>query len=152
MRKSLIALLALILTITLQAEKKDKYADWKTGKAANIKSQDMQSDAYVSQNSRDMTGYGAVGGGAASGGVGGSFSSAPAHFIRYSVQFETDENVYLLTLSREVSLRQPDIRNDSEYKFKQQGPKTLEVIDSAGKKFGFTIEKVVKKDKLPKAQ
>lgn len=146
MRKSLILMLALLFTVSIQAEKKDKYADWKSGKVANIKSQDMQSDQYVSQNSRDMTGYGAVGGGVGSGGAGGSFSNAPAHFVLYNLSFESDENVYFLTLSREVSLRQPDIRAESEYKFKQQGPKTLELIDSAGKKFGFTIVKVLKKD------
>lgn len=152
MRKSLIAVLALILALSLQAEKKDKYADWKTGKAAAIKTQDMQSDAYVSQNARDMTGYGAVGGGAASGGVGGSFSSAPAHFIRYNLEFETEEFVYLLSLSREVSLRQPDIRAGNDYRFKLQGPKIVEVIDTAGKKFGFTIVKSMKKNGVPPAQ
>lgn len=147
MRKLLLILLALSVTLSIAAEKKDKYKDWKTGKVAAIKTQDMQSSSYTNPNGRDMTGNGAILPGASNAGsAGGSFSSAPAHFIVYNVGFETDEASYYLTLSREVTLRQPDLRAESEYKFKQQGPKFVDLVDNTGRKFEFTIVKMVKKE------
>jgi hypothetical protein len=147
MRKFLLILFALAVTVSISAEKKDKFKDWKTGKVAVIKTQDMQSSSYSNPNGKDMTGNGAILPGASNAGsAGGSFSSAPAHFIVYNVGFETEEASYFLTLSREVTLRQPELKAESEYKFKQQGPKFVEIVDNTGRKFEFTIVRMAKKE------
>ncbi len=147
MRKVLLILIALAVTLSAFAkEKKDKYKDWKTGTVAVIKTQDMQSSSYSNPAGQDMTGHGAILPGASNAGSsGGSFSSAPAHFILYNVGFETDEASYFLTLSREVSLRQPELKAEGQYKYRQQGPKFVELVDNTGRKFEFTIVRMEKK-------
>lgn len=152
MRKLLLVLIALAITVSISAEKKDKYKDWKTGKVAAIKTQDMQSSSYSNPAGQDMTGHGAILPGASNAGsAGGSFSSAPAHFILYNVDFQTEDASYFLRISREITLRQPDLKAEGEYKFKQQGPKFVEIVDSTGRKFEFSIVKMVKKEPTPPA-
>ncbi len=144
MKKLALLSLLLLLCLPLLAQKKEKDKDWKTGKIVEVKVQDMQAENYKNPNSIDKTGQGAVDAGS-TGVSGGSFTSAPAHFVTYNLLFETDDEFFYLRLSREVSFKQPDLKIGSIVKYKRQGPKSMEVYDSLDRKYEYQIIKHDKK-------
>jgi hypothetical protein len=70
--------------------------------------------------------------------TGGSFSSAPTHFIIYNILLDTGEETIIAKLSREATARPPDLKA-GEIQWKRSGPKFIEVIDQTGKKFDFEV-------------
>lgn len=126
-------------------EKKDKYADWPTARITQLKAQDITSADYkVTDNRVNPINSGPARGGM--GMAGGAFSSAPAHFIQYNVLLETDTELIHVSRNREVTLSQPDLKVNTDVKWKSQGPKAIELIDGRGKKFEMQIVRRVAKE------
>jgi hypothetical protein len=145
MRKTLIVLALIAIAVPLFA--KDKNKDWQSGKILEVKTQDMQNADYNNPNSATGQGHAPIApGDATRGPTGGSFSSAPVHFVIYNIALETGEEVILAKLSREASYRPPDLKVGTDVKWKSSGPKFVEIMDSSGKKFEF---QVTRRDKKP---
>jgi hypothetical protein len=145
MKRIILAIIVLTLSIPLVAGDKNK--DWKTGRVVKIQVQDMQSADYKNSNNSAGAGKEAMDPGASTGGpTGGSFSSAPTHFNRYNVLFETETDAMILSTSKEISFRQPDLKQDAELKYKMQGSNAIEIIDSSGRKTDFKVIKHLPKE------
>jgi hypothetical protein len=146
MRK-LILLVTLALLAVCAATAKDK-KEYSSGRLSDFKTQDMQAANYRVSDNRETPinapQSGGMGPGMSSGG--GSFSSAPPHFIRYNLAIETDEEVLYVSRDREISLGQPEFKKDMELKWRSEGPKAVEVVDAKGKKFEMQIVRRVKKN------
>jgi hypothetical protein len=153
MKKVLVLLVLFAVAIPVFAGKKKK-EDWQTGKLVDVKTQDMQAGNYTNPNS--LTGVdgrpqSAAPGDASRGPVGGSFSSAPTHFIIYHILLETPDEFIYASLSREVGYRPPDLKIGKDIQWKSSGPKFIDVKDSSGKKFQFKIDRQEKKQEPAKA-
>jgi hypothetical protein len=149
MRRILVVLFLILMAVPVFAGK-DKNKDWLTATLVDVKTQDMQSGSYTNPNE--------VGGGqphapaqgdASRGVAGGSFSSAPTHFIIYNIVLDTADEVIVAKLSREISYRPPDLKIGNEIKWKPAGPKFVEIMDQTGKKFEFQIVRRDKKAEQP---
>jgi hypothetical protein len=149
MRKTwMLALLVLVATVAFAGDKKDKFKDFRTGKIVKVNTADIQSADYaVTDNRTDPIG----GAGQSAGGMGsgGSFSSAPTHYIRYQALIETDTELIQVSRDREASMTPPDLKVDTEIKWKPNGLKSVEVIDGRGKKFDMMVVKRFPKDAPP---
>jgi hypothetical protein len=145
MKKIILAIIMLTLSVPVFAGDKNK--DWKIGRVVKVQVQDMQSADYKGSNNTAGAGKEALDPGASTGGpTGGSFSSAPAHFNRYNVLFETESEAMILSMSKEISFRQPDLKQDAELKYKMQGSNAIEIIDSSGRKTDFKVVKHLPKE------
>jgi hypothetical protein len=152
MRKVVAILSVLIIAFPLLAAK-DKKKDWQMGTLVEVKTQYMQSSAYANPNSSARQSDNPMGAvdpsSSGRGPVGGSFSSAPTHFIIYNILLDTGEEMVIAKLSREATARPPDLKT-GEIKWKRSGPKFIEVMDQAGKKFDFEVVKRQKKSEQGK--
>lgn len=152
MRRSILALVIILLVAAsaFAGDKKDKYKDYQTGKIVKVNTADIQSADYgVTDNRTNPIG----GANQSSGGMGsgGSFSSAPTHYIRYQALIETETELIQVSKDREVSMTPPELKLNSEIKWKPNGLKQVEVIDSRGKKFDMTVVKRFPKEAPPTA-
>ncbi len=150
MRGPLVVALLLTLALPMLAGK-DKNKDWQTGTLVDVKTQDMQSSNYTNPNEAGGQAHAPAQGDTSRGMVGGSFSSAPTHFIIYNILVETKDEFIWAKLSREVSYRPPELKVGNEIKWRSGGPKFLEIMDQKGKKFEFVVVKRQKKDQQQKA-
>jgi hypothetical protein len=145
MKRIILAIILLTVSIPLFAGDKNK--DWKIGRIVKVQVQDMQSADYKNSNNSAGAGRAAIDPGASTGGpAGGSLSSAPTHFNRYNVLFETETEALILSASREISFKQPDLKQEAELRYKMQGPNAIELIDSSEKKVEFKIVKRLPKE------
>lgn len=145
MKRIILAIILLTVSIPLFAGDKNK--DWKIGRIVKVQVQDMQSADYKSSNNSAGAGLAAIDPGASTGGpAGGSLSSAPTHFNRYNVLFETETEALILSASREISFKQPDLKQEAELRYKMQGPNAIELIDSSEKKVELKIVKRLPKE------
>ena len=145
MKSAVLAVIIFCVSIPLFAGDKNK--DWKIGRVVKVQVQDMQSSDYKNANNSQGAGKAALDPGASTGGpAGGSFSSAPTHFNRYNVLFETETEAMILSTSREVSFKQPELKVDAELKYKMQGSNAIEIIDGNDKKVEFKIVKHLPKE------
>jgi hypothetical protein len=145
MKRVNLAIILLILSNSLFAGDKNK--DWKIGRIVKVQVQDMQSSDYKSSNNTVGAGRAALDPGASTGGpAGGSLSSAPTHFSRYNVLFETETEALILSTSREISFKQPDLKQEVELRYKFQGPNAIEIIDGSNKNVEFKIVKRLPKE------
>ena len=148
MRKTFLALLLLLLAIPVFAgDKKDKYKDFKIGKIVKVNTTDLQSSDYAVTDNRTNP----IGGANQSAGgmdSGGAFSSAPTHYIRYQALIETDTELIQVSKDREVTMTPPDLKLNSEIKWKPNGNKQVEVVDGHGKKFDMTVVKRFPKEQV----
>jgi hypothetical protein len=138
MKRIILAIILLTVSIPLFAGDKNK--DWKIGRIVKVQVQDMQSADYKSSNNSAGAGRAAIDPGASTGGpAGGSLSSAPTHFNRYNVLFETETEALILSASREISFKQPDLKQEAELRYKMQGPNAIELIDSSEKRWSSKL-------------
>jgi hypothetical protein len=138
MKRIILAIILLTVSIPLFAGDKNK--DWKIGRIVKVQVQDMQSGDYKSSNNSAGAGRAAIDPGASTGGpAGGSLSSAPTHFNRYNVLFETETEALILSASREISFKQPDLKQEAELRYKMQGPNAIELIDSSEKRWSSKL-------------
>jgi hypothetical protein len=138
MKRIILAIILLTVSIPLFAGDKNK--DWKIGRIVKLQVQDMQSAGYKSSNNSAGAGRAAIDPGASTGGpAGGSLSSAPTHFNRYNVLFETETEALILSASREISFKQPDLKQEAELRYKMQGPNAIELIDSSEKRWSSKL-------------
>lgn len=145
MKQIILAIIVLTLSIPLLAG--DKGKEWKTGRIVKVQVQDMQSADYKNPHNTAGAGKEAMDPGASTGGpAGGSFSNAPAHFNRYNVLFETETDAMIISMSREISFKQPELKQDAELKYKLQGSSAIEIIDGSGKKVDFKVVKHLPKE------
>jgi len=145
MNKIILATIVLALSIPMFAG--DKSKDWKIGRVVKVQVQDMQSADYKNSNNSAGAGKEAMDPGASTGGpAGGSFSSAPTRFNRYNVLFETETEAMIISMSKEISFKQPDLKQDAELKYKMQGFSAIEVIDNSGRKMDFKVVKHLPKE------
>jgi hypothetical protein len=151
MRK-LILLVTIAILAAGTASAKDK-KEYSPGRLAEFKTQDMQSANYKVSDNRETPINAPNSGGMGPGmsGAGGSFSSAPPHFIRYNLVIETSDEILYVSRDREISLGQPEFKQNMELKWCSEGPKAVEVIDAKGKKYEMVVLKRVKKDTPPAA-
>jgi hypothetical protein len=140
-------LAVILLTISIPVFAGDKNKDWKIGRVVRVQDQDMQSADYKSANNSQGANKVAMDPGASTGGpAGGSFSSAPTHFNRYNVLFETETDAMILSMSREISFKQPVLQQEAELRYKIQGKDAIEIIDGDNKKIEFKITKHLPKE------
>jgi len=146
MRKLILFVMIAVLAVSAAVAKDKK--EYSPGRLTDYKTQDMQSSNYKVSDNRETPinapQSGGMGAGMSAGG--GSFSSAPPHFIRYNLVIETNEETLYLSRDREISLGQPEFKKDMELQWRSEGPKAVEVIDAKGKKFEMKVMKRVKKD------
>lgn len=150
MRKTLlIGTLIFLVVCSALAKDKEKDKDYLAAKLVQVKTQDLQSANYGVTDNRDSpidASSSKAGMGPGMSSAGGSFSSAPTHFIRYNVVIETETELILVSRDREITFNQPDLKVNTEVKWKQTSPKSVSLIDGKGKKFDMQIVKRVKKD------
>jgi hypothetical protein len=145
MKKIIPVIMLLIFSTSLIAGDKNK--DWKIGRIVKVQVQDMQSSDYKSSNNTTGAGRAALDPGASTGGpAGGSLSSAPTHFSRYNVLFETETEALILSTSHEISFKQPDLKLEAELRYKFQGSNAIEIIDGSNKNVEFKIVKHLPKE------
>jgi hypothetical protein len=146
MRKAILFAMIVVLAAGAAIAKDKK--EYLTGRLLEVKTQDSQAANYQVTDNREtpinQPGGGNMGPGMSS--AGGSFSSAPTHFIRYNLILETDAEILYVSRDREISFNQPELKKDMELKWHPEGPKTIEIIDAKGKKFEMQIVRRVKKD------
>ncbi len=151
MHKYLVALLLMTLAATAYAgDKKDKNKDFRTGTLVKVNTADVQSADYgVTDNRTNPIG----GANQSAGGMesGGAFSSAPTHYIRYQALIETETELIQVSKDREVTMTPPELKVNTEIKWKPNGNKQIEIIDGRGKKFEMLVVKRFPKQTPPPA-